>query len=247
METFKLLSTFLVGIFASFVGSMAGSGGLISIPFLVLIGIDPHVAIATHRVGAVGLQVGALARFVRSREIAWRYVLPLSLLALIAAQVGSRLLLQTDESILRKVIIAVMLITLPVVLLNRDMGLKNIETSRGRRAIGYAAIVLVLVWQAYFGGAAASMTFFAMMFFFGMTLNAANATSKIPGLLLGFSTLLIFAANGLVNWVYGIVMFFGMLLGGYLGAHAALKKGNTWVKGLYAVVVLLSAAKMILE
>jgi len=106
---------------------------------------------------------------------------------------------------------------------------------------------LVLLWQAFFGGAAATVIFFVMMFFFGMTLNRANATIKLPGLLLGISTLLIFALHGIVNWVYGIVLFLGMLIGGYVGAHTALKKGNAWVKVVFVVVVLLSAAKLILE
>lgn len=247
MDLAKLFITFLVGIFASFIGSMVGSGGLISIPFLILLGIPPHVAIATHRAGAVGLQIGALVRFVRSKEIVWRYVAPLSILSLIAAQIGSRLLLQTDELILRKIIVAMMLIMLPVVLMNRDIGLENTEKSSYRKTVGYAVFFLVLIWQAYFGGAAASMIFFVMMFFFGMTINRANATIKLPGLLLGISTLLIFAVHGIVNWTYGITLFFGMLIGGYLGAHTALSKGNAWVKVLFAVVVLLTAVKMILE
>ncbi len=247
METAKLLITFVAGMIASFIGSMVGSGGLISIPFLILLGLPPHVAIATHRAGAVGLQIGALVRFVRSKEIAWRYVAPLSVLSLIAAQIGSRLLLQTDESILRHIVAAAMLVMLPVMLMGREMGLVNTETSTCRTIIGYAVFFLVLIWQAYFGGAAATMIFYVMMIFFGMTLNRANATIKLPGLLLGISTLLIFAVHGIVNWAYGMVLFLGMLIGGYLGAHTALRKGNAWVKALFVIVVLLSVVKMFLE
>jgi len=247
MEPTKFVITFVVGVFASFIGSMVGSGGLITIPFLIFLGLPPHVAIATHRAGAVGLQIGALVRFAKSKEIDWRYVVPLSILSLIAAQIGSRLLLQTDEAILKNIIVTAMLIMLPIILMKPDMGLINTETSSARKTIGYVAFFLVLLWQAFFGGAAATVIFFVMMFFFGMTLNRANATIKLPGLLLGISTLLIFALHGIVNWVYGIVLFLGMLIGGYVGAHTALKKGNAWVKVVFVVVVLLSAAKLILE
>lgn len=247
MEAIKLLGTFLVGVLASFIGSMVGSGGLISIPFLVLIGIPPHTAVATHRVGAVGLQLGALTRFVISKQVIWKYVLPMSVLALLASQIGSRLLLKTDPATLKHIIVAVMLIMLPTLFMKRSMGLQSIDTSRFRKVIGSTVLFLVLIWQAYFGGAAATMTLYVIMFFFGTTINSANATSKIPGLLLSLSTLLIFSAHGIVNWTYGITMFFGMLIGGYLGAHTALKKGNAWVKWLFVGVVLLSAAKLILE
>jgi uncharacterized membrane protein YfcA len=245
LEAIRLSATFLVSVLASFIGSIAGSGGLISIPFLILIGIPPQTAVATHRVGAVGLQIGALTRFATSEEIAWKHVAGLSGLALLASQVGSRLLLRTDQSTLEYIIVVVMLGMLPLVLMKRDLGLQIVETSWSRKVAGYALLFLVLVWQAYFGGAAATMTLYSLVFFFGTTFNGANATSKIPGLLLGLSTLLIFSAHGIVDWTYGITMFVGMLIGGYLGAHTALRKGNAWVKWLFVGVVLISAAKMV--
>jgi uncharacterized membrane protein YfcA len=182
----------------------------------------------------------------KSKEIVWKYVAPFSVLALVAAPVGSQLLLRTDESSLKAIIVAIMLLMLPTIFIKKDIGLVDKEASGIRKSIGYVIFFLVLVWQAYFGGAAATITFYVMMFFFGMTINRANATSKIPGLFLGLSTLFVFATHGIVNWAYGIAVFFGMLIGGYLGAHTALRKGNAWVKGLFAVIVLLSAVKMIL-
>lgn len=85
-----------------------------------------------------------------------------------------------------------------------------------------------------------------MMLFFGMSINRSSATNKIPGLLLSVSTLIVFVSHGIVNWVYGIDLFFGMLAGGYLGAHTALKKGDAWVKAVFVVVVVVSAVKLVL-
>lgn len=59
--------------------------------------------------------MGALARFVKSEEIVWKYVVSFSVLALVAAQVGARLLLQTDEGLLKKIIVAIMLSVLPLI------------------------------------------------------------------------------------------------------------------------------------
>jgi uncharacterized membrane protein YfcA len=245
MEIIKLTATFFVGLFASFIGSMVGSGGLISIPFLIFLGLPPHIAIATNRVGAVGLQLGALARFMKSNEIAWKYTVWLSALALVAAQVGSRLLLQTDEALLKKIIVAIILLALPSIFLNRAIGVENKNVSGIRKAIGYVLVFLVFVYQAFFGGGAATQLVYVMMFFFGMTINRASATNKIPGLFLGLSTLFVFISHGIVNWTYGIDLFFGMVVGGYLGAHTALKKGNAWVKVLFAIIVVLSALKLL--
>jgi uncharacterized membrane protein YfcA len=224
---------------------MVGSGGLISIPFLIFLGLPPHISIATHRVGAVGLQLGALARFMKSKEIAWKYVVWLSVLSFVAAQVGPRLLLQTDEALLKKIIVVIMLLMLPTLFFNSDIGLKDKNVSGIRKAFGSGVIFLTFVWQSFFGGGAATMIIYVMMFFFGMTMNRANATTKIPGFLLGLVSLCVFTTHEIVNWVYGIDLFFGMVVGGYLGAHTALKKGNAWVKVLFAIIVVLSAVKLL--
>ncbi len=246
METFKLIAAFLVGVFAAFIGSMVGSGGLISIPFLIFLGLPPQIAIATNRIGAVGLQIGALVRFLKSNEIDWRYVVRFGLLSLAGAQIGARLLLQADDAILRHIIVGFMLAMLPLLFFMKNLGIENKEVSAGRKAVGYVLLLLTYTWQAFFGGGAATIIFYVMMLFFGMSINRSSATNKIPGLLLSVSTLIVFVSHGIVNWVYGIDLFFGMLAGGYLGAHTALKKGDAWVKAVFVVVVVVSAVKLVL-
>ena len=205
MEIYKLIATFFVGLLVSFIGSMVGSAGLVNIPFLIFMGLPPHMAIATHRVGAVGLQIGALVRFIKSKEIAWKYVVGFSLMAICAAPLGSFLLIKTDESILKHVIVGIMLLVLFLMLVNKDIGLKNREVSTSRKILGYVAYFFVLIWQAFFGGGTATLYYYVMMFFFGMSINRANATVKIPGLFLGLVTLIIFISNdhGAANYSAG--------------------------------------------
>jgi uncharacterized membrane protein YfcA len=247
MEIIKLVATFFVGLLVSLIGSIVGSAGLINIPFLIFMGLPPHIAIATHRVGAVGLQIGALVRFLKSKEIDWRYVTFFSVLALLAAPLGANLLIQTDPELLKHIIVGVMLLVVLLMFFNKDIGLQNREVPARRKIMGYLLYFLVLIWQAFFGGGTATMYFFVMMYFFGMSINRANATVKIPGLFLGLVTLIIFINNDMINWAYGLAMFFGMLIGGYIGIHIALKKGNAWVKTLFIIFVLGFAVKLLLE
>jgi uncharacterized protein len=247
MEIHKLLATFFVGLLVSFIGSMVGSAGLINIPFLIFMGLPPHIAVATHRVGAVGLQLGALVRFIKSKEIDWRYVGGFSLMALIAAPLGAMLLIKTDAAVLKHIIIFIMLFVLLLMVLNKDIGLENKEVSKPKKVLGHVLYFFVLIWQAFFGGGTATMFFYVMMFFFGMSINRANATVKIPGLVLGAITLTIFIINDMINWPYAIAMFLGMLIGGYIGIHTALKKGNAWVKALFMIFVLASAIKLLFD
>lgn len=58
--------------------------------------------------------------------------------------------------------------------------------------------------------------------------------------------LAIFIKNGIVHYVFGIILFAGMILGGYIGAHTAIKKGDSWVKVIFAIIIAASSAKLIL-
>ena len=247
MEIYKLVATFFVGLLVSFVGSMAGSAGLVTIPFLIFMGLPPHIAIATHRVGAVGLQIGALIRFIKSTEIAWNYIAGFSILAVLAAPLGSFLLIETDQDVLTHIIVGIMLLVLLLMVFNKDIGLENREVSKRRKTAGHLVYFFVLIWQAFFGGGTATLYFYVMMYFFGMSINRANATVKIPGLFLGAVTLIIFITNDMVNWSYGLAMFAGMIIGGYIGIHTALKKGNAWVRTLFMIIVLASALKLLFD
>ena len=90
------------------------------------------------------------------------------------------------------------------------------------------------------------MIFYILMFFFGFTINQSSATQKIPGLVATLTALTIFILHGLVNWHFGLVLFAGMVIGGYLGAHLALKMGNAWVKVVFVIMVLALTVRLML-
>jgi uncharacterized membrane protein YfcA len=83
------------------------------------------------------------------------------------------------------------------------------------------------------------------MTFFGLTIVEASATTMLPSLIMTVAGLVIFGLNGILNYESGVTIFFGMLVGGWLGAHTAVKKGNAWVKALLAVIVVISAIKLL--
>lgn len=73
-EVIDLLLVLLVGLTGGFFDSTVGSGGLITIPSLIFIGLPPQVAIATDRLGTVGQELTALFKFSKAQKILWKYV-----------------------------------------------------------------------------------------------------------------------------------------------------------------------------
>ena len=244
-EIITLIAVFLVGSMAGFMGSIAGGGGLISIPFLIFIGLPPQVAIATDRLGSIGQAITACYKFWKAKKIIWKHVVVLTALALAGALIGANILLSFNQENLRNVVGLALVILLPLIFLKRNIGFKKVETTKTKMLIGLAIYFLVQVFTGFFGGGTGPIIFYTLMYFFGFSIIESNATNNIPWIVLSVTSLIIFALNGLVDYKNGIVLLFGMAIGGYLGAHTALKKGDSWVKGIFAIIVIISGIKLL--
>jgi uncharacterized membrane protein YfcA len=81
---------------------------------------------------------------------------------------------------------------------------------------------------------------------FGVTITQVAATQIFPFLILTLSSLILFAASGIIDYRLGLVLMAGTAIGGYVGAHIAITRGDRWVRGLLALIVLASGARLLL-
>ncbi len=242
----ELIWTFLVGVGASILSGIAGGGGgLISTPFFILIGLPPQVAVATTKFGALGLTLGSLAKFSATEHVRKEHVLYLSVLSIVAALVGSRLLLASNDVLIERLIGVMMLVALPFIFM-KDIGLTRSQPSRWKEITGYTLYFIILVLQAAFGAGVGMTLMIVMMGLLGFTALEANATRRIPGFILAATALLIYMFNDVVYYGHGLTMLGGMVVGGYIGTHIAIKKGNAFVKAVFAITVAVLGVKLLL-
>ena len=240
-----LFWTFIAGVLASIVSGMAGGGGgLISAPFFILIGLPPQIAVATTKFGSLGLTLGAIAKFRKTEYVRKDYVIYLSILSIVAAIIGSNLLLITNNAFIEKLVGVTMLIALLFIFI-KDAGLVSSKPKNVQEVIGYVLYFIVLVFQAAFGAGVGMLLTVVMINLLGFTALESNATRRIPGFLLASISLLVYMFSGAVYYSYGLVMLAGMLIGGYIGTHIAIKKGNKFVKIVYAIIVAVIGIKFV--
>ncbi len=245
MGTFiNLIAVFFVGLISGFVGAVAGGGGLISIPFLIFLGLPPQVAIATSKFGGVGLSFGAIVKFIKEKKIVWKYIPFLIAISLIGGYIGANILLAVKSEVLSKVVGIILLLLLPTLFIKKEIGLENRVVTKRKRALGFFLYFLIMTFGGFFGGVG-SLAIYTLMFFLGLTIIKANATDIVPWFFMSLFATAIFMFNGIVDYQYGIVIFFGMIIGGYIGAHTAIRKGNKWVKLVFATVIIVSAIKIL--
>ena len=243
-EIVTLIGVFLIGIISSIIGSLVGGASLLLIPFLIFIGLPPQVAIATDKFGSIGNALAAFYKFQKAKKIHWKYVPALAILSLGGSLIGANILLNINPKILQNIIGVILLLLLPLMFLKRGMGVKYSKPTSFKIAIGLVLYFLVQIFSGFFGGVG-PIIFYILMITFGFTIIEANATQTLPILVLFISSLMIFALNGIIDYGVGAVLIIGMAIGGYIGAHIALKKGDKWVKGLFAILVIILSIKLL--
>ena len=139
---------------AGFVDSIAGGGGLISLPAYLAAGVPPHLALGTNKMGSTMGTVISTARFAKSGYIKWKLSLFAAACAIVGSIIGSNLSLLASEKFLK----GMMLFALPVVafyvLKNKDMGdNKNTGslTEKQMMLISMAAALVIGTYDGFYG------------------------------------------------------------------------------------------------
>jgi hypothetical protein len=78
----------------------------------------------------------------------------------------------------------------------------------------------------------------------GISLARASAEAKVANFASNLAAVILFAARGDVIWAISLPLAFGQLLGGWVGAHLAIRKGDSFVRAVVLLVVLALALKV---
>jgi uncharacterized protein len=222
----KLLIFGLVNLLAATLsGAAGGGGGLISLPLLVTLGLSPATAIATSKFGGFGIAAGTSVRFFQEKLVDRRTAILFSVMGAVAAVAGSfgLLALQHHEQLLQSILgITILVIGIPLLYI-RNLGLKPVQRSVPVKLVGGML----------------------MMSMFGMTALVATATRRVMQLVVATVSLGIFVVAGVVDYKYGVVGLITSGLGGFLGAHIAVKKGNKFVINLFAITSAILAIQLL--
>ena len=241
----ELIIVFLVGLASGFLGATVGSGGMISIPALLFLGLPPQVVIGTNKVGDVGTFAVAIKEYLKAGKINKRMALVLTCLAAVGSLIGTQIMIQLDTLFLTRIIGIVILLFLPFLFVVKNMGIKRRKAPAWKMYIGLFFYFLVSVMSAIAGAGGATVMLFLIIYFLGFEIIRGYATNTIAVFSLSIIPAVIYFIYGFVNVPFAIILLIGGSIGGYIGSKTALKKGNKWVRNLFAVVVIISVVKIL--
>lgn len=241
---------FLASLAANFLSALSGGGaGLIQFPMLIFLGLPFAVALATHKVASVALGLGATLRHLRTSRLERRFSLVILGAGLPGVVLGAVFILQVPERIA----------TLALGILTLGLGLYSVfkpklgmaHTPRNRRggglAIGMAGLFAVGVLNGSITSGTGLFLTLWLVRWFGLDYTRAVAyTLILCGLVWNGTGAIVLGTLGTVAWDWMPALIAGSILGGYLGSHVALKKGNLWVKRAFEAVTVAIGLKLIL-
>lgn len=240
-----MLLLFLTGLFAGTVDAIAGGGGLITIPVLLGIGLPPHVAFGTNKLqGAIGTSMAA-RRFWREGWISvagiYRGVVA-GLLGAIAGAVTNQLL---DGSFLAHIVPVMLLIIFLYTVLSPNFGSQE-NAPKLNGWFFYLVFGFILgFYDGFFGPGTGAFWVFLLTFFLGFNLIKATAYTKVFNLNSSLIAVFCFAIGSNINYKVGLCMAAGQIIGGWLGAHLAVKQGVRLIRPLFLTMVLMTILSML--
>lgn len=247
MSIEKLL--ILVGVFfvTSVVSVVTGSTSLITVPVMIQLGVEPHIAVATNMFALIFLSAGGLTPFRKSGMVLRRELPFMTVLTIGGSVAGALLLTRVPIRSLQLVIAAAMIAVAVFYLVRRDMGMtrEDAPMAAPRAVVGYVLTLVLAVYGGFFSGGYVTLLTSVFAVFFHMTFIESIAATKLMNLFSSVVAVAIFAWRGIVDFKLGLVLGVAMFLGGVLGGTIALKMNATWLRRIFLVAVLGLAARML--
>lgn len=237
-----ILYLFLFGMafLSGFIDTIAGGGGLISMPALMYSGIPIVTALGTNKFQSVfGLSM-AVFKYHRRGFINFKMIYRGLLMGLLGAISGAILVNYLSNYFMKYIIPFLFLAVFIFNVFNKELGLKPGKKHLSEHIFFPLFGFILGFYDAFFGPGTGNFWIIAIVFFLGYTFLEASGYAKVLNLKSNVFALCIFLYYGEVNFILGIIMGVAQLGGSYLGAHMVILKGSKLVRPLFMSVIFIN-------
>ena len=245
VELLALLA--LVAFAAGFVDSIAGGGGLITVPALLLAGLGPVEALGTNKLqGLFGSGSATLAYAARG-HVDLRGQFPWAVLSCLGAVAGALLAAYLPGDFMRALLPLLLIAIALYFLLKPSLGDVDRTQRIAPRIFGLTIVPAIGFYDGLFGPGTGSFFMLAFVALAGFGMLKATAHTKLLNFASNFGGLAAFAAVGAIDWKIGLAMGAAQFLGARVGAALAMKVGVRLIRPLLVVVCVSMAVRLLLD
>ena len=246
LENLTAVNLILLGVamFASgFIDAIAGGGGLIQTPAMLLSFPDrnPVEVVATSKTAAFfGTTTAAIQyrKFIKTDpKLLIAMVIPAFIGAAFGALFASRISAESFKSSIFFMMIAIFIYTL----FKPDLGKVHVEKHPPKKmmVIGSIAACLIGFYDGLIGPGTGTMLMIALVAIMGFAFVGASAIAKVVNATTNLASIIVIGFSLGIMWKLGLVLAVANLAGGYMGSHMAIKKGSSFIRIFYLIVTAL--------
>jgi len=247
MTTILLLT--LASLAAGFVDAVAGGGGVITVPALIMAGLPVPAVVGTNKFVSVSGTTVAAWTFLRRGYVQGEVIRTAWPFTMAGALLGAATVLVLPNAFLRPLVSVLVILVAVYCFFRPALGQHNDAaplTSATRNLTRLAGLALGF-YDGFFGpGTGIFLTFF----FVGVLqcdFLRATANTKILNWMSNIVPLAYFLFQGIVRFDLGLPMLAANVLGGYLGARTAIARGSAFIKWIYLAMAAMTAGKLIVD
>jgi uncharacterized membrane protein YfcA len=240
ISTLTLIFMLVAAFSAGFVDAIAGGGGLIQLPSLLISFPDREVAevSGTNKLGSIFGTSAAALNYRRNIKTDPKLLLAMVLPAFIGSGLGSLLATQISTEQLKVAIVVMLVAVFAYTLARPDLG--KVEVLKGaakrQRTVGAIAGLTIGFYDGFIGPGTGTLLMIVLVAALGFAFIGASAIAKVVNVATNFASILVFGISGSIMWVVGLAVGICNLAGGILGSRVAIRRGSDFVRKFYLVV-----------
>lgn len=236
------------GLLGGYIDAIAGGSGLLTLPMLLSLGVPAHIAIGTNKLGSVIGMMSSVYVYIKKRLYNPRNWWRVILMTFIAGLIGAAIVHFVNVDWLGKFIPIVIILVAIYFALPKSTNITPRDFTFQpplKKALPLASTLGF--YDGALGAGTGSFWATALMIVFRLDLLQASAVARLLNYTSTVASFIIFACFGSIDYLAGIIMGCGLIIGAYFGAHSAVRFGKNFIKPIFLLVVTGIAIKLIIH
>jgi len=225
---------------AGFVDAIAGGGGLIQTPAMLLAfpNNNPVSVVGTSKTAAFFGTSTAAIKYRKSIKTDTRLLIAMVVPAFIGACLGALMASHISAQSFKSAIFFMMIAIFIYTLIKPDLGKVQVEKHSGRKLmfIGGAAAFVIGFYDGLIGPGTGTLLMIFLVAVMGFAFVGASAIAKVVNAMTNLASIIVVGLRVGILWKIGLFLAIANLAGGYVGSHVAIKKGSGFVRIFYLIV-----------
>ncbi|MGR3763677.1 sulfite exporter TauE/SafE family protein [Rossellomorea sp. NS-SX7] len=209
---------FITGMIVAFVGTLAGSGGLIGMPVMLLLGIPVHTSIAAAKFSNIISSSSSFIYLLKDRKVTFKECLPIVPIALTGGILGAFLADKISPAVLEWLAFFFLILAL---LLSLIKGIQP-ERTNGDYKLPAGKLALISTYDGLFGPGQATLLMYTHLMH-GLSYLKTVALTRFQTFVSCLAAFSVYLSNGHVDWMTAIPFALGALIGAQVSVRIAAK------------------------